>query len=74
MDDRFRAGKRLWDAEQDAALRNLRCIPRRELMARNTLHNLPAPLARTIQLLGQLNRALRKRSRDANPEQDRRSA
>jgi len=56
----------------DLRLENLECITRRELMARNSVHNLPAPLKQTVQLLGALNRQLRRRTRDA--EQDRRSA
>lgn len=46
-------------------LENLDCIARRALMARNTVHNLPKPLAQTIQLLGALNRQVRRRTRDA---------
>lgn len=43
-------------------LENLECITRRELMARNTVHNLPEELVKTIQLLGALNRQINKRS------------
>ena len=50
---------------------NLECISRRELMRRNSVHNLPAPLVQTIQLLGALKRRINRRSRE---EQDRRSA
>jgi hypothetical protein len=64
---RFRNGNRL-----DVRLDNLELISRRALMARNTVHNLPKPLARAVQLLGALNRKLRRRSRDG--EHDRRSA
>jgi hypothetical protein len=46
----------------DIRLDNLACITRRELMARNSVHNLPKPLAQTVQLLGRLNRQLRKRT------------
>ena len=53
-------------------LENLACITRRALMARNTVHNLPKPLAQAVQLLGALNRKIRRRTRDA--EHDRRSA
>jgi len=56
----------------DVRLENLELITRRELMARNSVHNLPKPLAQTVQLLGALNRQLRRRTRDA--EQDRRPA
>lgn len=56
----------------DIRLENLDLITRRALMARNTVHNLPAPLAQTVQLLGALNQQIRRRTR--NEEQDRRSA
>lgn len=42
----FRNGDR-----RDVRLENLELISRRELMRRNTVHNLPAPLAQTVQLL-----------------------
>jgi len=63
----FKDGNRM-----DCRLENLACLTRRELMARNTVHNLPKPLAQVVQLLGALNRKLRRSTRDA--EQDRRSA
>jgi len=56
----------------DIRLANLECITRRELMARNTVHNLPKPLAQAVQLLGALNRQLRRRTRDG--KHDRRTA
>jgi HNH endonuclease len=56
----------------DVRLDNLELISRRQLMARNTVHNLPKPLARTVQLLGALNRTIRRRT--AHEEQDRRPA
>lgn len=59
--------------KRDIRLDNLHCISRRELMARNSLHNLPKPLVETIQLLGALNRQIR-RMRRSHEEQDRRSA
>lgn len=58
----------------DIRLDNLECITRRELMLRNTVHNYPKPLADTIQLLGALNRQIRKRAEAHAKEQDRRSA
>jgi hypothetical protein len=64
---RFRNGNRL-----DVRLDNLELITRRALMARNTVHNLPKPLARAVQLLGALNRKIRRSTRDG--EHDRRSA
>lgn len=57
----------------DIRLDNLQCITRQELMLRNTVHNLPKPLADTVRLLGALNRQIRKRTKD-HEEQDRRSA
>ncbi|MFA6165411.1 MAG: HNH endonuclease signature motif containing protein [Gemmatimonadaceae bacterium] len=56
---------------RDIRLENLECITRGELMKRNTVHNLPAPLPATIQLLGALKRRINRRTRE---EQDRRSA
>lgn len=64
----FRDGNRT-----NCVLENLELITRAELMRRNTIHKLPAPLKATIQVLGRLTRQIRKRSRDAE-EQDRRSA
>lgn len=54
----------------DCRLDNLELISRRELMARNTVHNLPKPLAQTIQLLGALNRQIRRRDPHARQKQD----
>lgn len=56
----------------DIRLDNLECLTRRALMLRNSVHNLPKPLAQTVQLLGALNRKIRRRTRDG--EQDRQSA
>lgn len=47
----------------DIRLENLELISRRELMARNTVHNLPKPLAEVIQLKGAVQRQINKRSR-----------
>lgn len=58
---------------QDIRLDNLELISRRDLMARNTVHNLPKPLADTVRLLGALNRQIRRRTK-AHEKQDRRSA
>ncbi len=57
---------------RDIRLDNLACISRRELMGRNTVHNLPAPLPQTIQLLGALRRQINRRTHAK--EQDSRSA
>jgi len=57
----FKDGNRL-----NTTLGNLELITKREAMARNTVHNLPKPLAQTIQLLGALKRKInRKEQRDA---------
>lgn len=68
------AGHCLWFKDGDRRhvdVANLELHTRRELMARNTVHNLPKPLAQAVQLLGALNRKLRRITRE---EQDRRSA
>jgi hypothetical protein len=49
--------------KRDIRLENLTLITRRELMRRNSLHNLPKPLPQVIQLLGALNRKIRRRER-----------
>lgn len=64
----FRDGNRA-----NCALENLECISRRELMLRNTVHNLPKPVAQAIQLLGALKRQIRKRTKYGE-EQNHRSA
>jgi len=48
---------------RDIRLDNLQLITRRELMARNTVHNLPKPLADTVQMLGALKRQIRRREK-----------
>lgn len=45
---------------------NLELISRRELMARNTVHNLPPALAQVVQLRGALVRQIRRRERKAS--------
>lgn len=57
----------------NCALGNLELVSRRDLMKRNSVHNLPKPLTETIQLLGALTRQIRRRTH-AGEEQDRRSA
>ena len=42
----------------DIRIENLELITRRELMARNTVHNLPKPLAQLVQLRGALVRKI----------------
>lgn len=48
---------------------NLELITRRALMKRNSVHNLPQPLAQTVQLLGALNRQIRRRAKHEVPAQ-----
>lgn len=60
--------------KRDIRLDNLECLSRRQLMARNTVHNLPKPLAETVQLLGALKRQIRRRRPRSHEEQDRRPA
>jgi hypothetical protein len=57
----------------DIRLDNLEPIPRADLMRRNSVHNLPAPLVETIQLLSAVTRRIRKRERDGQ-EPNHRSA
>lgn len=47
----------------DLRLENLELIHRRDLMARNTVHNLPKPLAQAVQLLGALRRKINRKAR-----------
>lgn len=47
--------------KRDIRLENLALVSRADLMRRNTLHNLPAPLVETLQLMGRLNRRIRRR-------------
>ena len=58
--------------KRDIRLDNLECISRRELMARNTVHRYPKPVAQAVQLLGAVKRKINRRARDE--EQDRRPA
>lgn len=60
--------------KSDIRLDNLECISRRELMARNSVHNLPKPLVETIQLLGAVNRQIRRKESANAEEQDHRPA
>lgn len=49
--------------QADIRLENLECISRGQLMARNTVHNLPTPVAQVVQLRGQLHRKIRRLER-----------
>jgi hypothetical protein len=44
---------------RNIVLDNLECISRTELMRRNTVHNMPAPLKQVIRLKGALKRRVR---------------
>lgn len=55
--------------KRDIRLENLDLISRRELMARNTVHNLPKELAQVIQLRGALNRKINRLTRRNTDEQ-----
>lgn len=57
----------------DIRIENLVLISRRQLMARNTVHNLPKPVAEAVQLLGALQRKINRRS-NGHEKQNRRSA
>jgi hypothetical protein len=47
--------------KQDCRIENLALISRRDLMKRNTVHNLPKELAEVVQLKGALQRQINKR-------------
>jgi hypothetical protein len=49
--------------KRDIRLDNLECITRRELMARNTVHRFPKPLAQAVQLIGALRRQINERTK-----------
>jgi hypothetical protein len=55
--------------QRNIVIENLECISRRENMKRNTIHNLPQPLADVIRMRGVLNRRIRERME--NEKQDR---
>jgi hypothetical protein len=57
----------------NCAIDNLELVSRADLMRRNSYHNYPAPIPEVIQLIGALNRKIRRRG-DGNKEQDQRSA
>jgi hypothetical protein len=49
--------------KRDIRLENLECISRAALMVRNSVHNLPKPLAQAVQLLGALRRKINRKAR-----------
>lgn len=57
----------------DIRIENLELIDRRDLMRRNTVHNLPKEVAQVVQLRGAVNRVINRRQRERE-EQDGRSA
>lgn len=52
----------------NCSLENLQLLSNKELMLRNTVHNLPKPLAQTVQLRGALNRQINKHIKKLNDE------
>jgi hypothetical protein len=60
----FRPGMRT-TKEAEITIDRVECITRKENMMRNTVHNLPKPLAQLVQLKGALNRQINKRSKTA---------
>lgn len=58
----FRPGKKTVVAEE-ITLDRLELLSRRELMARNSVHNLPKELVQVVQLRGALNRKINARSK-----------
>jgi hypothetical protein len=65
----FRDGDRM-----NVAVENLELITRAENMRRNTVHNLPKPLAEIVQLRGALVRQINRREKRDGKQQDRRPA
>ncbi len=57
--------------KRDIRLDNLELVKRADLIQRNSIHNLPPELKQTVQLLGRVNRQIRKRERNGE-EQDQR--
>lgn len=49
--------------KQDCRIENLALVSRRELMARNTVHNLPEELRQVVQLKGAVMRQINKRAK-----------
>jgi len=47
---------------QNCVLDNIECVPRAEMMRRNSVHNLPPALKSTIQLLGTVKRQINRRT------------
>lgn len=60
----FRPGQRTNEVEK-ITLEVLELVSRGELMKRNTVHNLPKPLAELVQLRGALNRQINRKAKEA---------
>jgi hypothetical protein len=58
----FKPGRKTADPAQITA-DSVECITRAENMRRNTVHRLPKEIAQTLQLIGVLNRQIRKRTK-----------
>lgn len=54
----------------DVRLDNLTLVTRREMMRRNSVHNLPPALVKAVHLLGALHRQIRRRENHAREKQD----
>ena len=68
----FKPGKKTF-VTAEITLDRLELVTHQENMRRNTVHNLPKPLAKLVQLRGALNRKINKRLRQ-HEEQDGRPA
>jgi hypothetical protein len=60
----FREGRRTTDIEK-LTLDAVELVSRKELMSRNTLHNMPKPLAELVQLRGVLTRQINRKAKEA---------
>lgn len=60
----FKPGRKTTDPDL-VTLDALELVSRVELMARNTFHNLPKPLAQLVQLRGVLNRQINRKAKEA---------
>lgn len=60
---------RFLDGNSDhCVLENLECVPRAEMMRRNSVHNIPPVLKSTIQLLGAVKRQINQRTKTHGPQ------
>jgi hypothetical protein len=56
--------------KKNVAIGNLELRSRKQLMARNTVHNLPPEIVQVVQLNGALNRQIRKREKENGQKQN----